>query len=184
MFVRWWWDDVREFERIVIKNVQYKTYNIYHMFYIHIILQYLHVYMIFAAFIQQNLVQRLLNGVQICKILLRRKCWEPWQAKSSRSTFSVGLKDWVSRPHRHVGFRYCYAWFHTYHEYWDEVVDMYKMYMIYTEYIQNIYRMYLILKCFCNVTLPTLSLFLFWCFSYFDQTEKNWRRKFYDTGLS
>ena len=91
MFVRWWWDDVREFERIVIKNVQYKTYNIYHMFYIHIILQYLHVYMIFADFIQQNLVQRLLNGVQICKILLRRKCWEPWQAKSSRSTFQW---DW------------------------------------------------------------------------------------------
>ena len=42
---------------------------------------------------------------------------------------------------------------------------------VYTKYIQNIYRKYLILKCFCNVTLPTLSLFLFWCYSDFDQTE-------------
>ena len=28
------------------------------MFYVHVILQYLHVYMIFAAFIEQNLAQR------------------------------------------------------------------------------------------------------------------------------
>ena len=49
---------MKEFEKIVIQNVQYKTYNIYHMFYIHVILQYLHVYMIFAAFIEQNLAQR------------------------------------------------------------------------------------------------------------------------------
>ena len=118
MFVRWWWDDVREFERIVIQNVQYKTYNIYHMFYIHIILQYLHVYMIFAAFIQQNLAQRFVKrGSDLKKNFAPQMLGNLTQAKSSRSTFSVGLKDWVSRPHRHVGFRYCYAWFHTYHAY-------------------------------------------------------------------
>ena len=52
------------------------------MFYKHIILQYLHVYMIFAVFIQQHLAQRLLNGVQICKILLRRNCWETWHKQN------------------------------------------------------------------------------------------------------
>ena len=121
-----------------LQNVQYSTILLYTRY-----IAIFTCYMIFAAFIEQNLVQRLLNGVQICKILLRRKCWEPWQAKSSRSTFSVGLKDWVSRPHRHVGFRYCHAWFHTYHGYWDEV-DIYKMYMIYTKctWLWNVFAMW------------------------------------------
>ena len=64
---------------------------------------------------------------------------------------------------------------------WDDVKEFEKIVVQYKTYI---YRMYLILKCFCNVTLPTLSLFLFWCYSDFDQTERNWRRNFYDKGFS
>ena len=65
---------------------------------------------------------------------------------------------------------------------WDDVKEFEKIVVQYKTYI---YRMYLILKCFCNVTLPTLSLFLFWCFLNFDPTENNWRtvRGFHKMGL-
>ena len=67
----------------------YRIYKIYHSFLY--TLQYLH----FPWFLQpgwtKSSLSALKSGVQTCTLLLHCKCYEPWQAQSSLSTFQW---DW------------------------------------------------------------------------------------------
>ena len=82
-----------------IQNVQYSTISKYTKYtkytkYSTIVLytlQYLHVPWFLQPYWTKSSLSALIGGVQTCTILLHCKCWEPWQAKSSLSTFQW---DW------------------------------------------------------------------------------------------
>ena len=149
------------------KSLKRSSYNTKRTIFYHSSIYTLHcnIYMLhdFYGLYSTKSSPRLLNGVQICKILLRRKCWEPWQAKSSRSTFQW---DWKigslgrTLP-RGVQIMLCLVPPKS----WWGGGYIQNIYKIYTEYIQNVSAC----EVFSAMWLQTLSL---WCFSDFGQTEK------------
>ena len=141
-----------------IQNIQYSTIVLY-------TLQYLHVTWFLQPYWTKSSLSALISGVQTCTILLHCKCWEPWQAKSSRSTFQWDWKiESLGRTlPRGVQIMLCLVppkswWGGRY------IQNIYK---IYTEYIKNVSAC----EVFSALWLQTLRL---WCFSDFGQTEKNW----------
>ena len=118
MFVRWWGDVQESLKRSSyntkctifyhssiyiaiqnIQNVEYSTIQKYTKYtkytkYSTIVLytlQYLHVPWFLQPYWTKSSLSALISGVQTCTILLHCKCWEPWQAQSSLSTFQW---DW------------------------------------------------------------------------------------------
>ena len=97
-------------------------------------LQYLHVPWFLQPYWTKSSLSALISGVQTCTILLHCKCWEPWQAKSSRSTFQWAWKiESLGRTlPRGVQIMLCLV---PPKSWWGG------------GYIQNIYRIYT--KCIC-----------------------------------
>ena len=164
MFVRWWGDVKESLKRSSyntkctifyhssiyiaiqnIQNVEYSTIQKYTKYtkYSTIVLytlKYLHVPWFLQPYWTKSSLSALISGVQTCTILLHRKCWEPWQAKSSRSTFqwdwkieSLGrIATWGSDNALLGSTQIMMRWW------------------VYTKYIQNIYKMYLLVKFFLH----------------------------------
>ena len=141
-----------------IQNVQYSTISKYTKYtkYFTIVLytlQYLHVPWFLQPYWTKSSLSALISGVQTCTILLHCKCWEPWQAKSSRSTF-----QWDWRPPRGVQIMLCLA---SPKSWWGGGYIQ-NIYRIYTKYIQNIYKMYLLVKFFLHCDFKHFA-FDVWC---------------------
>ena len=172
MFVRWWGDVKKSLERSsyntkcrifhhtkIYKIYRiYKIYKIYNIFYHSFLytLQYLHVPWFLQPGWTKSSLSALISGVQTCTILLHCKCWEPWQAKSSRSTFQWAWKiESLGRTlPRGVQIMLCLVppkswWGGRY------IQNIYK---IYTEYIQNVSAC----EVFSALWLQTLRLLRFW----------------------
>ena len=75
------------------KYTEYTEYTKYTTYFtiVSYTLQYLHVPWFLQPCWTKSSLSALISGVQTCTILLHCKCWEPWQAQSSLSTFQW---DW------------------------------------------------------------------------------------------
>ena len=192
----WWWGDVKESLKrssyntrctifyhssiyIAIQNIQnveystipkytkYTKYTKYSTIVLYT-LQYLHVPWFLQPYWTKSSLSALISGVQTCTILLHCKCWEPWQAKSSRSTFQWDWKiESLGRTlPRGVQIMLCLV---PPKSWWGG------------GYIQNIYRIYTKCIClwsfFCIVTSNTSPLMFLRFWSDWEKTEfriKNW----------